>query len=205
MKRKPIALIIATVFATIVLALQFLRISVISGEFVMQGQLPLHAGESASLLTIVESVIAILIPATLVVFFILLIMKRSELYLKLMLIPVSLLIISALQKTFYILMYEGAFSLEFTGPELLISIIITMAYALTVFGKIKSGYWLIITCLALVIFEVVRLSFPAISYAYVIGNNVYISTFVSAVSFYFAYMFLGLSFVFNKTPQCITD
>ena len=204
MIRKPIASIIALVFAAFVLLFQFVRASVISGELVMQSQLSLHVGESASLLTIIETVLAFLIPLSLVILCGLLVYQecrkepvfdRIEFFLKLMIIPVVIMFISALQKTLYIYLYEGSFSIEFTWPTLLTSIVISAVYALTVFDKVKSGYWLIVTCLIFIIVDVLSLCFPGFPYAYVIGNNVYISMFISSVSFYFAYLFLGMSFV----------
>ena len=204
MKSKKIASIIALIFASIVLFLQFVRASVIAGDFIFVWQLPMIASDSASHLTIIESVIAILIPAVLVVFCGLLVFEelrkeplasRLNLYLRLMIIPVALLAVSAMQKTLYIYLYEGAFSIEFTWLELLTSITLIVIYALTIYEKFKSGYWLIITCLTLIIVEVIRLSIPDISYAYTIGNNVYISTFASSVLFYFSYLFIGLSFI----------
>ncbi|MCL2052810.1 MAG: hypothetical protein FWG91_13955 [Lachnospiraceae bacterium] len=208
MRNRPIAYIlvsiIALIFALTVLVFQFVRISIISGEMVLSSQLPMMASESASLLTVIESVIALLIPVTLVGFFVLLIISvcRKEasiasvnICLKLLIVPASLLLVSALQKTLYIYLYEGRFSIEYTWLELLISTTVITIYSLTVFEKLKSGYWLILACLIFVLVEVGRLSIPGVSYAYVINNNVYISTFVSAISFYFSYMFLGLSFI----------
>ncbi|MCL2718529.1 MAG: hypothetical protein FWE14_07080 [Lachnospiraceae bacterium] len=212
MKRKPIASIIALVFAAIVLLFQFMRVSVISGELILLSHLPMLASESASLLTIIESVIALLIPATLVIFCVLLVIEecrkepnimRINTCLKLMIIPISLFLASAIQKTAYIFLYEGKFSIEYTWLELSISSILVTVYSLTVFEKMKSGYWLVLVCLAFVIVEVGRLSFPDVSYAYVINNNVYISAFTSAASFYFSYMFLGLSFLLYHRKENI--
>ena len=204
MKRKPFASIIALIFATIVLVFQFMRISFIGGEWVVICQLPMLASETASLLTIIESVTALLVPATMVVFGILLVIEecRREAFiarintcLKLMLIPLLLFVLSALEKSVYIYLYEGQFSLEYTWLELVTSISILAVYALTVYKKLKSGYLLVIICLAFVIFEVFRLSIPGFFDAYIVGNNIYVSAFTSVISFYFAYLFLGLSFI----------
>lgn len=207
MKRKPIASITACVFALIVLLFQFLRVSVIGGNLMAVWQLPMLDNETSNLLAIIESAIALLIPITLVIFCILLVIEecrkepypaRINRYLKLMVIPLALMVIGALEKTGYIFLYEGNFSLEYTWIELLTSALILIIYGLTVFDKLKSGYWLMLICFVFIIMEVCRLSFPNISYAYVIGNNVYLSTFAGAALFYFSYLFLGLSFVLYR-------
>lgn len=207
MKRKPVASIAALVFAFIALLFKFMRISFISGELVAIGQLPMLASETASSLTLIESVTALLIPATLVVFCALLAVEecrrepfiaRINACLKLIIIPLLLFVLSALEKSVYIYLYEGQFSLEYTWLELLTSVAILAAYALTVYKKLKSGYLLVAVCSIFAIFEVLRLSIPGFSDAYVVGNNVYISAFAAEASFYFAYLSLGLFFVFYQ-------
>jgi len=170
-------------------------------------QLPMMAGETASHLTMIESAIAFLIPASLVIFCALLVFEeyRNEPSitqignrLKLLVYPLVILVISALQKTLYIYLYEGNFSIEYTWLELLTSIILITVFTLIIFEKIKSGYWLIILCLGFVLVEVLRLCLPDNYYSYVTGSNISIFAFASAVSFYISYMFVGLSFVLYR-------
>jgi len=204
MKRKQVASILALVFAATVLLLQFLRISLINGEMVVAFQLPMMAGETASLLTMIESTIAFLIPASLVVFCTLLVFieYRNESSItqignrrKLLVYPLIIFVISALQKTLYIYLYEGNFSIEYTWLELLTSVTLITVFTLIILEKIKSGYWLMILCFVFALVEVLRLCIPDTFYSYVTGSNISIFAFVSAVSFYVSYLFVGLSFV----------
>lgn len=207
MNKLPIAQVTALVFSAIILLFQFLRISVLGGELSVTTQLPMQFSEEASLLTTIETILAFLVPALLLILSILLVIeecrkttsaKRIKIYYILFILPAALLTINAIEKTLYIFAYEGRLSLRYTWDELLTSAIILTVYILTVFDKIKSGYLLMIACLVFVIIEVCRLSFPDISYAYVIGSNVYISTFASAVLLYLTYLFIGLSLTIYK-------
>ncbi|MCL2254381.1 MAG: hypothetical protein FWC09_08040 [Lachnospiraceae bacterium] len=202
MRKIPIASIIAMIFSAVVLIFQFVRISILSGELSITTQLPMQLSEEASLLTIIESTLSILIPLALFVISIMIVcegcrknpsQERINLFFKLNITPIMLMFVSAVESTFYFFVYESRFTLEYTWLELLTSILILTVYIFTINKKIKTGYLLMIVCLAFVLVEVFRFSFPEMSYAYVVGSNIHISTFLAAVLFYLAYLFLGLS------------
>ena len=202
MKSKQIAAITALIFASIVLLFQFLRISIIGGELNIVTQSPILISEADSALTIIETAISLTMPTLLVIFCILLVkeicrknpsLTRVRRTHRLLVIPLLVLVISAIQKTLYIFAYEGSFSLKFTWVELLTSTVLLTVYYLTVKRKLKFSYWIMGACFIFIMFEVCRLCLPGFSYTYIIGINIYISTFISAVIFYLTYIFIELS------------
>jgi hypothetical protein len=122
-------------------------------------------------------------------------MVRVKRYFVFLATPLALQIISAIEKTGYILLYEGRFSLEYTWTALLTAAFLMVIYVMTATGKFQSGAWLVATGLVFAMVEVTKLVFPDTSLAYVVDINVYISTFASAVLFYLTYVFLGFAIV----------
>jgi hypothetical protein len=210
MKKTPIAPIIASICALLVLTFEFVAISVISGEFRINGHLPLNFSEEASILNLVESTLSLMVPALLTVFCVFMMVEecrkassvpRIKHFLKLLALPILLMIVSALQKTVYLLIYEGNFTLDYTWGYLLISAVLFVLYAMAIYMKLKTGFLLAIACLVCIVIEVIRFSFLNLSYAYVSGSTVYISTFASAVLFYLTYLFLSFSIIFYRRKE----
>jgi hypothetical protein len=190
--------------ALVVLAFQFVGVSVADGVVSVSTQLPLHFTVYAGLLAVFEAALALLIPAVLAVLCVLVVveerrkgasMVRVKRYFVFLATPLALQIISAIEKTVYILLYEGRFSLEYTWTALLTAAFLMVIYVMTATGKFQSGVWLVATGLVFAAVEVAKLVFPDTSLAYVVDINVYISTFASAVLFYLTYVFLGFSIV----------
>jgi hypothetical protein len=207
MKNPPFASIIALVCALVILVLLFVSVSIVDGEVRVSAQLPMHFTTYAGALVVIEALLSFLIPAVLLALCVLVVveerrknasMVRVKRYFALLAIPIGLRILSAIEETIYILLYEGRFSLEYTWTAFLTAAFILVIYTMTATGKFQSGLWLVITALVFAAVEVAKLIFPEISfapYAYVVDNNVYLSTFAAAVLFYLTYACLGISIV----------
>ncbi|MDR0221235.1 MAG: hypothetical protein LBI54_07530 [Lachnospiraceae bacterium] len=155
-------------------------------------------------MAIIEAVLSFLIPAVLLTLCLLVVieerrkgasMVRVKRYFVLLSVPIGLRIISAIENTIYIFLYEGRFSLEYTWTALLTAAFLLVIYAMTATGKFRSGLWLVATALVFAAVEVAKLVYPEISLAYVVDITVYVSTFAAAVLFYLTYVFLGFSII----------
>jgi hypothetical protein len=115
-----------------------------------------------------------------------------------MLVPIGIMIVSAVEETIYIAMFDQHFSLEFTWQKLLTSAVLFAVYAITVFKAVKSKLWLVIASSALMIVEVGKLIFPQLSFAYVVDANIYIADFLSALLLYAAFLFIAFSIAYHQ-------
>jgi len=193
---------LAVFFALCVLLSQFARVSIIDGAVVATSQLPLRFSETASSLNLVESILSFLIPALLFCFCGMLFYeicqaepstRRMSRYQKCLLLPLILLALSAVERTFYVYMYEGHFSVYYLRFDFISALVLSLVYLLLVYGKKRAAQLFLVLCLAFALVEVARFSLPGMSYAYTAGVSFYVSTFIAAIMFYLAYACVGLS------------
>ncbi len=179
--------IITAVCAAIILFFEFCTINIIGGEFMFSYRFPMHFG--GSLFDMTESLIVVCIPVLMLVFT-LLYGKRN---LKMLSWPVAVFILRVLVKTGYLSVYEGTFTLQDTWLDLTVYTLLLAVFLLTVFGKITTKWWLVGICTLFLVMEIVKLFVPAVSYAFVVGTSVYLSTFLSYSLFFVGYGALGMA------------
>ena len=195
---------LAVFFALCVLLSQFARVSIIDGAVVATSQLPLRFGQTASPLNLVESILSFLIPALLFCFCTMLLYemcqqepskRRMSRYQKLLVLPLILLALSAIERTLYIYVYEGHFSVHYLGFDFISTLVLALVYLLLAYGKKRAAQLELLLCFALALVEVARFCLPGMSYAYAAGVHFYVSTFLAAIMFYLAYACIGLMMV----------
>jgi hypothetical protein len=188
--------------ATVVLLFRFVDIKLLNGELQINAQLPLHESLSLDAQMLIEALMSFLIPALNVILCVVIVLaerqkeaslKRIKLGQRLVLIPIAFMIASAVEETVYFTIYDTQFSMEYTWPAFVTAYLLFYLYAITAFKIVKSGRWLLGACSVLILIEVAKLVFPRLSFAYVVGTNIYISNFVSAVLFYAVFLFLAFS------------
>jgi hypothetical protein len=157
---------------------------------------------SSDVITLIEATLSFLIPALIMAFCAIIVieerreavsLKRIKRCLKLMLLPLGFMIVSAVEETIYFTAYDHQFSMEYTWTALVTSYIMFYLYALTVFKTVKSSIWLVVACETLLLIEVLKLLLPQLSFAYVVDANIHISAFASAIFFYASFLFLAFS------------
>lgn len=187
--------VVTMVCALFILFFEFCTINVMSGEFSFTYRFPLHFGGSG--FDMCESAVVVCIP----VFLLILTYFYAKKNLKILCWPLAIFILRVLVQVGYLWAYEGHLSLKETGVDLGVYGLLFLVFALTVFGKVDSKWWLVGVCGAFIVMEIVNIFVPAASYSFVVGTSFYLSTFLSYTLFFVAYGALGLAMERNGKPQ----
>ncbi len=179
--------IVTIVCAAVILFFEFCTINIVGGEWMFSYRFPLHF--EGSMFDMTESLIVVCIPVVLLVCTVMYAKKN----LKWLCWPIVIFIVRVLVKTAYLCVYEGSFSLRETWLDLVVYILLLAVFLLTVFGKLNTRWWLVTVCGIFLIMAIVKLFVPAVSYTFVVGTSVYLSTFLSYSLFFVGYGALGLA------------
>ncbi|MDR2546901.1 MAG: hypothetical protein LBC96_05225 [Lachnospiraceae bacterium] len=194
----------AMISALLIVILQFVNIRIESGAINVKFQLPISYG--TSLLTLLESSLMFSIYLMLALFCIFLLrakMRKPYIAEKVgrwhmwLMLPFVFSIFRIIEKGVYLYLYEGQFSLRYYWIDLIQVVVLWISYLLMVYVKHSFASTLsllfVTLCFAAALLELARLVVPGYSLDYVVGLNVYISTFATAILFYITYIFVGLS------------
>ncbi len=181
-------LMIAAGCAALILLFECCTINIMGGRFMFAFRFPLHIVSGASLFDVLESAVLLCIPLTMLIFTLIYAKKKM----RMLIWPIVFSVLSVLVKTAYICMYSGYFTLADTWLNWVTSLLLLLAFALTVYGVVKNT-WLVAVCAALSMMDIAKFFLPEGPFAFAIGTSVYLSAFLSSILFYIGYAALGLA------------
>lgn len=174
--------------AALILFFECCTVNIMGGRFMFSFRFPLHIVAGTSFFDMAESAVLLCIPLSMLILTLLYAKKR----IRMLIWPIMFYVLSILVKTAYICIYSGYFTLADTWLNWVSSLLLLLAFAMTVYGGIKSK-WLVVVCAALSLIEIIKFFLPEGPFTFVIGTSVYLSTFLSSFLFYLGYAVLGLT------------